>query len=84
MLEVPVVGTFIGKDKDKNLPANLEEYARVWPEIVKFAGDHHVKIAIENCPMIFSMMNGRVEITWQAPLRFGRRCGRSFRMRTSG
>lgn len=54
LLEVPVVGTFIGKDKTKTVPANLEEYARVWPAIVKFAGQHHVKIAIENCPMIFS------------------------------
>jgi sugar phosphate isomerase/epimerase len=54
MLDVPVVGTFVGKDKDKNVPDNLEEYAKVWPGIVKFAAQHHVKIAIENCPMIFS------------------------------
>jgi sugar phosphate isomerase/epimerase len=54
MLEVPVVGTFIGKDKNKTVPQNLEDYARVWPPIVKFARDHGVKIAIENCPMIFS------------------------------
>lgn len=54
MLEVPIVGTFIGKDKDKTVPANLEEYAKVWPAIVKFAKQHNVKIAIENCPMIFS------------------------------
>ncbi len=54
MLEVPVVGTFIGKDKHKTVPQNLEEYARVWPPIVKFAAQHGVKIAIENCPMIFS------------------------------
>ena len=54
LLEVPIVGTFIGKDKDKTVPQNLEEYARVWPSIVRFAKEHHVKIAIENCPMIFS------------------------------
>jgi sugar phosphate isomerase/epimerase len=54
MLEVPIVGTFIGKDKDKTVPANLEEYASVWPAIVKYAKEHNVKIAIENCPMIFS------------------------------
>jgi sugar phosphate isomerase/epimerase len=53
-LEVPVVGTFVGKDKNKTVPANLEEYAKVWPPIVKFAREHGVKIAIENCPMIFS------------------------------
>jgi sugar phosphate isomerase/epimerase len=54
LLEVPVVGTFVGKDKDKTVPQNLEDYAKIWPPIVKFAKDHGVKIAIENCPMIFS------------------------------
>jgi sugar phosphate isomerase/epimerase len=54
MLRVPVVGTFVGKDKSKTVPQNLEEYAQVWPPIVKFAADHGVKIAIENCPMLFS------------------------------
>jgi sugar phosphate isomerase/epimerase len=52
MLEVGVVGTFIGKDKNKTVPQNLEDYARVWPSIVKFAKEHGVKIAIENCPMM--------------------------------
>ena len=54
MLEVPIVGTFIGKDKNKTVPQNLEDYAKIWPPIVKFAKEHGVKIAIENCPMLFS------------------------------
>jgi len=54
MLEVPIVGTFVGKDKDKTVPQNLEDFAKIWPPIVKFAKEHGVKIAIENCPMIFS------------------------------
>ena len=54
LLEVPVVGTFIGKDKDKTVLENLEDYARIWPPIVQFAKEHGIKIAIENCPMIFS------------------------------
>ena len=54
MLGVDIVGTFVGKDKDKTVPENLEDFARIWPPIVKFAKDHGVKIAIENCPMIFS------------------------------
>jgi sugar phosphate isomerase/epimerase len=54
LLEVPIVGTFIGKDKNKTVPQNLEDYAKIWPPIVKFAKDHGVKVAIENCPMIFS------------------------------
>jgi sugar phosphate isomerase/epimerase len=54
LMEVPVVGTFVGKDKDKTVPDNLEQYARIWPPIVKFAREHNVKIGIENCPMLFS------------------------------
>lgn len=54
LLEVPIVGTFVGKDKDKTTPENLDTFAEIWPPIVKFAADHQVKIAIENCPMIFS------------------------------
>ncbi len=54
LLEVPVVGTFVGKDKDKPVTANLEEFAKVWPPIVEFAKDQGVKIGIENCPMLFS------------------------------
>lgn len=54
MLEVPNVGTFVGKDKNKTVPQNFEDYARIWPPIVKFAKERGVKIAIENCPMIFS------------------------------
>ena len=54
LLEVSIVGTFVGKDKDKTVPTNLEAFAEIWPPIVKFAADHQVKIAIENCPMIFS------------------------------
>jgi sugar phosphate isomerase/epimerase len=54
VLQVPIVGTFIGKDKNKTVPQNLDEYAKVWPPIVKFAAEHGVKIAIENCPMLFS------------------------------
>lgn len=54
MLKVEVVGTFIGKDKDKTVDANFDDYARIWPPIVKFAKEHGVKIAIENCPMLFS------------------------------
>jgi sugar phosphate isomerase/epimerase len=54
MLEVPMVGTFVGRDKHRTVEDNLLEFERVWPPIVKFAGEHGVKIAIENCPMIFT------------------------------
>jgi sugar phosphate isomerase/epimerase len=54
LMEVPVVGTFIGKDKNKTVPENLEAYAHIWPAIVQYAGERGIKIAIENCPMIFT------------------------------
>jgi sugar phosphate isomerase/epimerase len=53
-LEVPIVGTFIGNDKDRPLPENLERFRAIWPDLVAYAGDKGVKVAIENCPMIFS------------------------------
>ena len=54
MLKVPIVGTFAGRDKGKTLEENFDAFAQVWPPIVKYAAEHGVKIAIENCPMIFS------------------------------
>jgi Sugar phosphate isomerases/epimerases len=54
LLSVPVVGTFAGRDKVKTLDENFDTFAQVWPELAHFAGDLGVKIAIENCPMIFS------------------------------
>jgi len=54
MMDEPVVNTFIGADQHKTQVENWEEALRVWPEIVDHATDLGVKIAIENCPMIFS------------------------------
>jgi len=53
-LEVPIVGTFVGRDKTKNVPDNFREFRKVWPRLVDYAEGKGVKIAIENCPMIFS------------------------------
>jgi sugar phosphate isomerase/epimerase len=51
---VGIVGTFIGNDKAKTIDENLRTYADVWPPIVEYARERGVRIAIENCPMIFS------------------------------
>jgi sugar phosphate isomerase/epimerase len=53
-LDVEIVGTFVGNDKDRPLPENLERFREIWPPLVAHAGERGVKIAIENCPMIFS------------------------------
>jgi sugar phosphate isomerase/epimerase len=53
-LGVPTVGTFVGRDKSKNIPDSFRDFRRVWPRLVSYAEDRGVTIAIENCPMIFS------------------------------
>jgi sugar phosphate isomerase/epimerase len=54
LMGVPVVNTFIGADGSKTQRDNWEDARKVWPEIVAHAAGAGVKIAIENCPMIFS------------------------------
>jgi sugar phosphate isomerase/epimerase len=51
---LPVTNTFCGGDASRHVDANWEEALKVWPDIVRFAQDHGVKITFENCPMIFS------------------------------
>jgi sugar phosphate isomerase/epimerase len=53
-LGVRIVGTFVGRDKTKNVPDNFEAFRAVWPGLVDYAAERGVRIAIENCPMIFS------------------------------
>jgi sugar phosphate isomerase/epimerase len=53
-LEVGIVGTFVGADQILPLPENLARFRSVWPPLVEYAEERGVKIAIENCPMIFS------------------------------
>ena len=53
-LGVDVVGTFVGRDQARSEPDNIALFAEVWPPLVRHAAEHGVKIAIENCPMLFS------------------------------
>lgn len=52
-LGVDTITTFIGRVQTKTVEANLEIFKEVWTPIVELAEEHHVKIAIENCPMLF-------------------------------
>ena len=52
-LGVGMVTTFIGRDQTKNVRENLELVKEIWPPIIKLAEVCDVKIAIENCPMLF-------------------------------
>lgn len=52
-LGVNMVTTFIGRDQTKTIEENLEIAKEVWTPIIKLAEEKNVKIAIENCPMLF-------------------------------
>ncbi|WP_102411928.1 TIM barrel protein [Beduinella massiliensis] len=52
-LGVGMVTTFIGRDQAKTVEENLELVREVWPPIVALAEEQGVRIAIENCPMLF-------------------------------
>ena len=50
-LNVPTVGTFIGRDVYKSVAENLKEAAEVFKPIVHYANSKGVKVIIENCVM---------------------------------
>lgn len=54
LLDIDYVATFIGRDQYKSLSQNLSMLADIWQPILKYAEDLKVKIAIENCPMLFT------------------------------
>lgn len=53
LLNVKVVNTFIGRDQTKPLDENLKMFDQIWPQIIRYAEECNVRIAIENCPMLF-------------------------------
>lgn len=52
-LGIGMVTTFIGRDQSKTVEENLELVKEIWPSIIELAEKENVKIAIENCPMLF-------------------------------
>lgn len=52
-LGVGMVTTFIGRDQNKTVEENLALVKEIWPPIVEKAAALGVKVAIENCPMLF-------------------------------
>ena len=51
---VGLVTTFCGGNAAKHVDDNWQDALEVWPDIVAHARDQGVKLAFENCPMIFS------------------------------
>lgn len=54
LLGVNLVTTFLGRMPSKSVSENLKEVAKVWPPIIQYAEEQGIKIAIENCPMLFT------------------------------
>ena len=52
-LGVNMVTTFIGRDQHKTVDENIELFREIWPGLIKLAEENNVKVAIENCPMLF-------------------------------
>lgn len=54
LMKINLVTTFIGRMPSKTISENLKEVEKVWKPIVAYAEKQKVKIAIENCPMLFT------------------------------
>ncbi len=52
-LGVNLVTTFIGRDQAKSIEENIDIAVEVWKPILEYAKNLGVRIAIENCPMLF-------------------------------
>jgi sugar phosphate isomerase/epimerase len=51
LLGVNLVGTFVGGRPDRLPPDIMKEIGKVFRGLADFAGDHGVRLMIENCPM---------------------------------
>jgi len=52
LLGVERVGTFVGRNSDKSVADNFDEFESVFSALVAYAGERGVKLMIENCPMV--------------------------------
>ena len=53
-LELPGINTFIGANHLLPLDDNLHLFEKVWPEIIQYAENRHIRVGIENCPMVYA------------------------------
>jgi sugar phosphate isomerase/epimerase len=54
LLGVPTVTTFLGRDWTQTVDAQWPRLLETWRPLVAYAEQHGVRIAIENCPMLFT------------------------------
>ena len=53
-LHLPVVSSFVGRDWTRSVDDNWPRFQKVWGDLIQFADDHGIQVAIENCPMLFT------------------------------
>ncbi len=51
LLDVDLVGTFVGRDVTLSMTDNMRLAEQTLPPLVEYAGDRGVRLVIENCPM---------------------------------
>ena len=52
-LGVGMVTTFIGRDQYRDVDENIALFEKIWPPLIEKAEHLGVRVAIENCPMLF-------------------------------
>ncbi|HHD7495665.1 TPA: sugar phosphate isomerase/epimerase family protein [Klebsiella oxytoca] len=53
-LGIGLITTFIGRDQHKTIDENFHAVKEIWTPLLGLAQKEHVKVAIENCPMLFT------------------------------
>jgi len=53
LLGLSTANTFVGANHTLGLEENFQLFEQVWPDLVQYAEQRDVRIAIENCPMLF-------------------------------
>lgn len=54
LLGLDTVTSFVGRDWRRTVAENWPQFLETWRPLVKFAEEQGVRIAIENCPMLFT------------------------------
>jgi sugar phosphate isomerase/epimerase len=52
-LGLSTVNSFVGAHTALPLEENLQRFPQHWPDLIRYAEDHGVRVGIENCPMLF-------------------------------
>lgn len=58
MLGTSMVGTFVGRNIDKSIEDNFDEFEEVFGGLVRYAEGKEIKVIIENCPMVGWQVQG--------------------------